>query len=458
MLHHIADLPVHEVAREIGAPEGTVKARLSRGRAALAALLVRKEPPMPDLDDLDDFDQGLPAMTPLPPTEVRRRGDRMRRRNTALAVGGGVLAAAVAIGTPVIALDGRGGGERHPAGAQSLADDSQRAWVTEIPADFPLDDGFPFAPGRDLNSRPDPNLTPVCGGWELQASVISTIRYEGESEDRAQRTLVLFPDADTARAKLELLRSHLKDCAPIPGGPGSGLEQVYEAIDVQLGTEESYAFSEQTEHDDGLRSDLTLVHVARTGNALYFDSSHGSAGGEQVVRDESARLLTKSQAVLEAMCVFAADPCADRPSESSIVLGPEGVGALRLGMTPEEVEATGEATSTQGSAHDGWGPGCEVLDFEPGRYDEEDPSDQNGRVSPDQGLEQIRATADMTTPEGIGIGSTIPEVLAAYAELGEVNPYELVTVQASAAAVYRIQFDAAVSSMSLELRGQDCEI
>ena len=39
MLHHIADLPVHAVARELGVPEGTVKARLSRGRAALAALL-----------------------------------------------------------------------------------------------------------------------------------------------------------------------------------------------------------------------------------------------------------------------------------------------------------------------------------------------------------------------------------------------------------------------------------
>jgi RNA polymerase sigma-70 factor, ECF subfamily len=39
VLHHIADLSVADVAREVGAPEGTVKARLSRGRAALAALL-----------------------------------------------------------------------------------------------------------------------------------------------------------------------------------------------------------------------------------------------------------------------------------------------------------------------------------------------------------------------------------------------------------------------------------
>lgn len=39
VLHHLCDLPVHAVAREVGVPEGTVKARLSRGRTALAALL-----------------------------------------------------------------------------------------------------------------------------------------------------------------------------------------------------------------------------------------------------------------------------------------------------------------------------------------------------------------------------------------------------------------------------------
>ncbi len=39
VLHHLGDLSVAEVASETGSPEGTVKARLSRGRAALAALL-----------------------------------------------------------------------------------------------------------------------------------------------------------------------------------------------------------------------------------------------------------------------------------------------------------------------------------------------------------------------------------------------------------------------------------
>lgn len=39
VMHHLGDLSVAEIAREEGAPEGTIKARLSRGRAALAELL-----------------------------------------------------------------------------------------------------------------------------------------------------------------------------------------------------------------------------------------------------------------------------------------------------------------------------------------------------------------------------------------------------------------------------------
>ena len=39
VLHYLVDLPVADVARELGVPEGTVKTRLARGRAQLAGLL-----------------------------------------------------------------------------------------------------------------------------------------------------------------------------------------------------------------------------------------------------------------------------------------------------------------------------------------------------------------------------------------------------------------------------------
>ncbi|MGL5816105.1 MAG: SigE family RNA polymerase sigma factor [Phycicoccus sp.] len=39
VLHHVADLSVQQIAADLGVPVGTVKARLSRGRAALASAL-----------------------------------------------------------------------------------------------------------------------------------------------------------------------------------------------------------------------------------------------------------------------------------------------------------------------------------------------------------------------------------------------------------------------------------
>ena len=47
VLHHLCDLSVTDVARETGAPTGTVKARLSRGRASLAGLLAEPTPQGP---------------------------------------------------------------------------------------------------------------------------------------------------------------------------------------------------------------------------------------------------------------------------------------------------------------------------------------------------------------------------------------------------------------------------
>ena len=48
VLYHLADLSVEEIAAETGVPPGTVKARLARGRKALAPLVSEycDEPPV----------------------------------------------------------------------------------------------------------------------------------------------------------------------------------------------------------------------------------------------------------------------------------------------------------------------------------------------------------------------------------------------------------------------------
>jgi hypothetical protein len=260
---------------------------------------------MPDLDELTGFDPGLGAPM-LPPSEVRRRGDRLRRRRTCLVAGGAALAVALAVGAPVLALSGGHDRDVQPAPSPGPS----VAWVTAVPDGFPLADGFPTP--SEVTTRQDPDLLPICGPWQMEFEDSAVVRYAGQSEDSAQRMLVLFKDANAARAQLALLRESTNHCAPVPGPPGSDVSLSAGPVPldhVARQAEDTYAFAEQVRHDDGLVSDLTLVEVSRTGNALYFDSAYTSAGGDGVVASELVRLEQASQRPLMAMCVFSADPC-----------------------------------------------------------------------------------------------------------------------------------------------------
>jgi RNA polymerase sigma-70 factor (ECF subfamily) len=66
VLHHYVGLSVEEIAAETGAPTGTVKARLARGRKALA----------PHLTELaDGLEKQRSAAPPSTPSQPRRRGN-----------------------------------------------------------------------------------------------------------------------------------------------------------------------------------------------------------------------------------------------------------------------------------------------------------------------------------------------------------------------------------------------
>ena len=265
---------------------------------------------MPDLNDLDHFDQGLPAMDLLPPSEIRRRGDRMRRRRTALVAAGGVLAAAIAIGTPVVALNGASDNDIDPAPSPAPTEPAG-GWVTTIPEDFPLTSGFP-----DPDATPhdglagDPSLSVACRSDGFAGFTDNAVvTYQGESEDRQVRMLILYPDDATAEADLAELRDAVDGCPPKPVSQGTTM--ISEPVEADFGTEESFAFSQQIRHDDGLVSDLSLFEVARTGNAIYVDMAYTAAGGDQAVEVELERLEKNSAAPLGALCAFAVEPCQD---------------------------------------------------------------------------------------------------------------------------------------------------
>ena len=88
------------------------------------------------------------------------------------------------------------------------------------------------------------------------------------------------------------------------------------------------------------------------------------------------------------MCLLTDEGCAWRSDPD--VLRPDGWGPLRLGMSREDVEATGVARSSA-SAGD-----CTIVDLGPGE----------GLLSESDELVSIHVPEGVTTPDGIGPGSS----------------------------------------------------
>src|SRR3712207_1626829 len=181
---------------------------------------------MPDLNDLGRFDEGIPV-NPLPASEVRRRGDRMRRRNTVLATVGGVAAAAVFIGLPVAIVANQSGDDAQPVSPSGSTDGPSGVdWVHEVPEDFPLIHGMPekngdgttVVAGRDYFAgagfclEPEPWLNTVD---QLGA------HYRGESEDSETRSIYLFGDASAATAAVDAVEAEFDKCSNLDMGDGN---------------------------------------------------------------------------------------------------------------------------------------------------------------------------------------------------------------------------------------------
>jgi len=265
---------------------------------------------VPDLNDLDHFDQGLPHMDFLPPSEIRRRGNRLRRRRTALVATGGVLAAAIAIGAPVVALSGSGHdrGDRRidvaTATPSPVRTEPVGGWTTTVPKGFPLLAGFADEGAKASHSLDGDAAVPAgCQSVFVGYTDNLVASYQGD-EDREIRVLAVFPDAATASAQMAQFRATVEACTVY-----AGTGRVVGVHAADLGTQESMALSEQVRSGPGQFTDLTLTVIGRTGNAIYLDSSYGAVGGDEQVAAEIARLTGKSTGPVAAMCAYSVDGC-----------------------------------------------------------------------------------------------------------------------------------------------------
>ncbi len=261
---------------------------------------------MPENDLFESFTtMSQTDLHPLPATEVRRRGDRLRRRNTALAVAGGTVAAMTAIGVPV-ALSQDGGSDRDslPIATDGPSTDAV-AWRTTVPAGFPLTDGMPdtnVLSGTPVEARPgyEPQAPGPCAGpaWDVTGALDSLQAVFQDTEGGIDRTVSVFPDDEAARDRVRTFEEQARTCS-----------DPRVSTDVLGGTdgESDQALVFVNAWDDGTGY---LHRVVRVGNAvLYTTTFFNGAGDPAVVAETAGRTDADSQVVVDAMCTFAADPC-----------------------------------------------------------------------------------------------------------------------------------------------------
>jgi len=250
---------------------------------------------MPDpINELESHGTQVLDVNPLPAAEVRRRGDRMRRRQAVLVSVGAAAAVAVVV-APLAVL---AGGEDHAAPqptnpsitSPSIAPDSvaptpvEGAWLSRIPDDLDLAMGYPEDSqaeteemGRQGPSRSlDPLSLEACD-QSLVAEAAADRLTAGWTnvEDFRSRELTLWDSDLEASAWVRRVLAFYGRCPEQTGSDGYTYR--YVVHDGSIGQES--ALVTQEPYFQGARAiGLEVVQVVRVGNAVLVDTT-GNEGG-----------------------------------------------------------------------------------------------------------------------------------------------------------------------------------
>lgn len=265
---------------------------------------------MPDpIEELENFSIPGPAMNPMPAAEVRRRGNRIRRRNNALAAVGGVAAVAL-IATPFALF----------AGGQSSPDSVDPApqpttWVQEVPDGFDITTGI--GDGQtEVTTSDDPLLIQnVCGvGWHVvpePADQLTASMANPDSEGGHTRYLAVFDDFAQASAAMAQFDEAPSSCDGVYDDEGTTYEML--PADVAGSSAEDSSAWVQAMHDEvGMTGEGYVTVAQQVGNALLIDTAISGGVGDETVRDLAvSNLVDRSQDVVGSMCEFSVAGCGD---------------------------------------------------------------------------------------------------------------------------------------------------
>lgn len=248
-----------------------------------------------------------PVSAPLPASEVRRRGDRLRRRRTALQVTGAALAVALLVGGAVgladrIGTRGEAPPIEPPKQSQTRAPESPGT-APRIDDTFPLVQGWP-EPVEGERTPPSRTGLPLestqCG--RLSALANGGDRITSRQSDGSAswgRELRTYATEAAALRAWEQLRDELASCTDWTD------EGVYrfraKLLEPGAGTFQYVEWMEAAHNE--------AISVVHRGKAVLLGQAANEASGEDNADELAATELAQLADPLAVMCAFTAAGC-----------------------------------------------------------------------------------------------------------------------------------------------------